>query len=436
MPKRNPAAQFLLDVCSGVRWKKAHCTITQELANHIDDQTSAYRAEGMPPEEVEQEAVRQMGDPVALGKQFDAVYRPQTAWGLIVCIALMLLGSVFLQVCLLPGGLRISQAAVMICGLAVAAAAYFIDFRQLFARWALPAYLLCLLLAGWFSPEINGASIPLSYLLLLSPLPLCGCVNRCRNLKWRGLFLSVAAALLPLGIALFLHASPAALAIAGISCFLLLALAAGNGWFALPRWQALTAVLLPVLLMGVCCVISFSHRLLPVLFPAQDPHGAGFFPLTIRSMLSDAVLIGPGAAFADIPNKIPVFHDSFMLTWLIARYGWIVMVPVCALFLWLIGCGAVFARRQNSFFGKLLCTAAISVFSLQALAYLCANCGLLISTYFPLPLLYGGNYSTLVNLLLMGILLSAVRHGSLYTDASAPQPLFDYADGTLHVHLK
>lgn len=91
---------------------------------------------------------------------------------------------------------------------------------------------------------------------------------------------------------------------------------------------------------------------------------------------------------------------------------------------------------SKQFFGKLLCTAAISVFSLQVLTYLCANCGLLISTYFPLPLLYGGNYSTLVNLLLMGILLSAVRHGSLYTDASAPQPLFDYADGTLHVHLK
>ncbi len=436
MPKRNPAAQFLLDVCAGVRWKKAHGAITQELTSHIDDQTAAYLAEGMPPEEAEQQAVRQMGDPVALGKQFDAVYRPQPAHSLMICIVLMLLGGVFLQTCVLPGRLRVSQAIVMVCGLAIAAAAYFIDFRRLFARWTLPAYLLCLLLCGWLSPEINGASIPLSYLLLLAPLPLCGCVNRCRHLKWRGLFLSLAAALLPLGIALFLHASPAALAIAGISCFLLLALAAGTGWFALPRRLALPAVLLPILLMGVCCVVSFSHRLLPVLFPAQDPQGAGFFPLTIRSMLSDAVLIGPGAAFADIPNKIPVFHDSFMLTWLIARYGWIVVVPVCALFLWLIGRGAVFAYHQNSFFGKLLCTAAISVFSLQFLAYLCANCGLLISTYFPLPLLYGGNYSTLVNLLLMGVLLSAIRHGGLYTDAHMPQPLFDYADGTLHVHLK
>lgn len=180
MLKRNPAAQFLLDVCSGVRWKKAHCAITQELANHIDDQTSAYRAEGMPPEEAEQEAVRQMGDPVALGKQFDAVYRPPNRLGLIVCIALMLLGSVFLQVCLLPGGLRISQAAVMICGLAVAAAAYFIDFRQLFARWALPA-LSALFAARWLVFSGNqrrvhpaflfAAALTAAAMRLCEPLP-------------------------------------------------------------------------------------------------------------------------------------------------------------------------------------------------------------------------------------------------------------------------
>lgn len=437
MPQMHDAAQFLSEVCKGVRWKKAHPVIVQELADHIADQKEAYLAGGMPLEEAEQEAVRQMGDPVAIGKQFDAVYRPRPAWSLLVCIGLLLLGGILLQVFVLPGSWRLSQMVCTAAGLAAFGALYFLDMRIFAARWVLPAYLLCLLLSGLFSTEINGASIPLSYLLLAAPLPLCGCIYRCRGQKWRGLFMCAAAAALMFTLALRLYASPAAFVMAGFTCFLLLLLAAGNGWFSLPRWQAVIAVCVPALLLGIWIVLSFSHRLLPVLFPAQDPQGAGFFPLTVRSMLADAVLIGPGTVFSNVAERIPTFHHSFMLTWMIARYGWIVMIPICAVFVCLIVCGAVLAGRQNSFFGKLLCSAVLCVFTLQTICYICANCGLLFTTYFPLPLLYGGNYSALLNLPLMGVLLSTVRHGGLYTDTDAPaQSFITVENGVLSIRLK
>jgi len=437
MPQMHNAAQFLSEVCKGVRWKKAHPVIVQELADHIADQKEAYLAGGMPPEEAEQEAVRQMGDPAVIGKQFDTVYRPCPAWSLLVCIGLLLLGGILLQVFVLPGGWRLSQTVWTLTGLAIAGALYFSDMRIFAARWVLPAYLLCLLLCGLFSREINGASISLSYLLLAAPLPLCGYIYRCHGQKWFRLLTCAAAAALMCIIALRLHASPGAVVMAGFTCFLLLLLAAGNGWFSLPRWQAVIAICVPAMLLGAWIVFSFSHRLLPVLFPAQDPQGAGFFPLTVRFMLSDAVLIGPGAVFSNVAEGIPTFHYSFLLTWLIARYGWIVMVPICAVFVCLIVCGAVLARRQNSFFGKLLCSAVLCVFALQVICYMCANCGLLFTTYFPLPLLCGGNYSALLNLPLLGVLLSTVRHGGLYTDTDAPaQSFIAYENGTLSIKLK
>lgn len=437
MAHSNLVTQFLQTVCSAVHWKKAHSAIVRELSDHIADQKEAYIASGMPPEEAEQEAVHQMGDPQLLGRQFDAVYRPRTHWSLLLCILLLLVGGVFLRF-LLPGVQTSSRLIGTIVGLALAAAAYYTDFRFLCARWVMPVYLLCLLLCGWQSVRINGTSFAVSHLLLLAPLPLCGCIYRCKGAAWRGLLECMAAAVLPFAASLLLESSPAALVMSGATCFLLLAWAAGCGWFSLPRWQSLPAILIPALLAGVWIVVSFSHRLLPVLFPALDPQGAGFSTLTVRSLLSGAQWIGPSAAFAENAAWIPTYHYSFLLTWLIARYGWISLFPVCALFLWLIVHGALLARAQNSFFAKLVSAAALCIFSLQVLAYISANCGLLFTVYFPLPLLSGGNYSMLVNLPLLGILLSVLRHGSLYTDTvAAPRlPLFTYSDGVLTLRLK
>jgi len=54
--------------------------IKQELQDCIDDLTDRYIALGMSPEEAEEEAVRQMGDPVEAGVMFNEVYQPRFEW--------------------------------------------------------------------------------------------------------------------------------------------------------------------------------------------------------------------------------------------------------------------------------------------------------------------------------------------------------------------
>lgn len=54
--------------------------IKQELQDCIDDLTEKYIALGMSPEEAEEEAVRQMGDPVETGVMFNEVYQPRFEW--------------------------------------------------------------------------------------------------------------------------------------------------------------------------------------------------------------------------------------------------------------------------------------------------------------------------------------------------------------------
>ena len=62
--------------------------IKQELQDCIDDLTNKYIAMGMSSEEAEEEAVRQMGDPVETGVMFNEVYRPRFEWKMALHMAL------------------------------------------------------------------------------------------------------------------------------------------------------------------------------------------------------------------------------------------------------------------------------------------------------------------------------------------------------------
>ena len=62
--------------------------IKQELKDCIDDLTDKYIAMGMSPEEAEEEAVLQMGDPIEAGEMFNEVYQPKFEWKVAFYMAL------------------------------------------------------------------------------------------------------------------------------------------------------------------------------------------------------------------------------------------------------------------------------------------------------------------------------------------------------------
>ena len=54
--------------------------IRKEIQDCIDDLTEAYMEQGMSKEEAEEEAIRQMGDPIEAGEMFNEVYQPRFEW--------------------------------------------------------------------------------------------------------------------------------------------------------------------------------------------------------------------------------------------------------------------------------------------------------------------------------------------------------------------
>ena len=87
--------EYLDEIFSQVRWKKAHGVIRKELEDHLSDQAQAFEDEGNTPEKAAEMAVREMGDPVMLGTQFDRCYRPGFNWPiLLTTLLLIILGMI------------------------------------------------------------------------------------------------------------------------------------------------------------------------------------------------------------------------------------------------------------------------------------------------------------------------------------------------------
>ena len=88
---------YLEIVAEQIRCKRARSAVLEELQGHIEDQKQAYMADGMTGPEAEEEAVRQMGDPVETGTELDRVHRPKMDWLLLGVILLLTAAGLFLQ---------------------------------------------------------------------------------------------------------------------------------------------------------------------------------------------------------------------------------------------------------------------------------------------------------------------------------------------------
>ena len=88
---------YLEIVSEQIRCRRAKQMILKELEGHIEDQKLDYMADGMNADEAEEEAVRQMGDPVETGMELDRIHRPRMDWKLVAVIVVLSLAGLFLQ---------------------------------------------------------------------------------------------------------------------------------------------------------------------------------------------------------------------------------------------------------------------------------------------------------------------------------------------------
>ena len=69
--------EYLKELTKQLHYAPVRKVISQEYIDHIEDETEYRISKGMDPDEAENYAVEQMGDPVEVGKQLDEIHRPK-----------------------------------------------------------------------------------------------------------------------------------------------------------------------------------------------------------------------------------------------------------------------------------------------------------------------------------------------------------------------
>ena len=416
---------YIAQICDQLRWKKARPVIQREMEAHLCDQYDAFVKSGMPEDAAVEETLHRTGDAVEIGTGLDRVHRPKPSWGLLILTGILLLTGLAVKLFFtydsnypyeLP---KMLIASVL--GIGCLFGAYFIDFTLIGKR---PVLLyVCTLALILFLRTFYSRYEP--YLSLFCPVVYSALLYRLRGKRYLGFLLS----LLCLGLlstSFILHPSFAAVILIAASGFVLLTVAVLADWFELGRVHGCiilgTVFLLTLAALGLCISQSayMSGKIKTVFNPESDAFGRGFFGTVIHELLSVSHMIGPSDPTmydAEIPRMQQ--STSFLITALICRTGWLTFILIMAIFATFLGLAISKCLKQKNMLGKLISLAVILTLSMQILLYVLLNLGFGLVGEFSLPLVSYGNTALVIDMALIGIMLSTFRTGSLVRDETS-----------------
>ena len=121
------AEEYISEVQSHIRWKRARKIATLELADHIEDRKEALMANGFDEDAAMSATIADMGNPRTIGMQLDEVYQPKVNFLLIeLTAAFLILGT---GISYLSGNiLHFNQIVAILIGVCLTVIFYFWDY--------------------------------------------------------------------------------------------------------------------------------------------------------------------------------------------------------------------------------------------------------------------------------------------------------------------
>lgn len=429
--------EYLEQLLSQIRCKKARPFVEEELRSHMEDQISDYMAAGMDRSCAEESAVRDMGDPVEAGISLDRVHRPQAAWGLLLLIAVISLTAVVIHSLI---GIELENfnrnqlsvtglnfTADVLIGIAVMVFICFMDYTTI-ARYSkiLAAAILGLCFtAGMYGIQIGGVtyymrSIRFSIFALMTfYVPVYGAVlYQYHNTGYRGFAKAVLWMVLPV-FGAFRLPSLMLSAVLLVSMMVQMTIAVAKGWFLVPKKKVLaglwiTGAGLPVFSL----VFSYASRLLAeyqrerIRAFLTNSGDANYITGVFRSLAESNKLVGSGGK--EVIGVIPNFNSDYIFTYLTASYGILAGAAVLCILAAVIFMVFGVSIRQKNQLGMVMGCGCGMVFLLNTVINVMENMGWLPLSQTFLPFLSAGGSCLVMSYGLIGIILSIYRYKNVY----------------------
>ncbi|HML36061.1 MAG TPA: permease prefix domain 1-containing protein [Bacillota bacterium] len=454
--------EYVNDVCQQIRWKKARSRISEEMTNHIIDGRDSYMAQGFDERAATEKALAETGGAAEIGAQLDRVHRPRPQWGMFAATAVLLTLGLLVGLLVFGDevrtGLRLAYTGIGIAGMI---SAYFADFTIIGKHpkviyFGVISLFIAVLL---FSPTLNGKSYYAQYIILLLPLAFSAIVFAARNKGYLGILLCESALVLSCCLSLYVPSIGSFLQLAVIGTALL-GIAVYKNWFGTKRSYGFSLILSPGVLLAIAALINMTQngwsRLAVAFNPYIDPNGAGYIGVIVRELLRGAAFFGKGTIpkgyisgltepsqvfYTDLILPHQMYYTDLLLTALISLFGWVAFAVILSASLFFIVKGFMLCLKQKSSLGLFVSMAIMMTFCMQVISYIAFNLGFILVAPVSLPFISYGSAATVINLVLVGFMLSVFRTGDAAADgkiltAARLNRFISWNDGTLTINFK
>ncbi|MBO4981287.1 MAG: FtsW/RodA/SpoVE family cell cycle protein [Lachnospiraceae bacterium] len=438
--------EFLNTVTEQIRWKGARGPVSEELKAHILDQAQSYEreadcpgtGEGLTESGALERAVREMGDPVAIGVEMDRIHRPKISWEILVLVGVLSIAGLILHGVLRsysPEEYHLKrQAAFVVIGYLLMLGVCLLDYNFLgrHSRKIAAGFLL-FLIGGTFFPGSYGRDTYRTFdilhiklnvtVLIYLFVPIFGALlYSYRGQGYKAVGKLALWAAVPM---LFLYRLPALYTAVtlGLALALLFTVAAAKDWYRINKklvlgglWTVILAV--PIAVISLVLIRGTDQSLLREYqadrLLAYIRGGEGSYLVeNVEKVLDGCLFMGRDSGNLERAVNLPGHNSDYVLVSLMSAYGIVAGVIVVLLLLWMTGKVFCISMGQKNQLGMIIGSGCGIVFLIQTLFCVLVNLNLCPPAQTLLPFLcYGGN-TTIVSYLLLGLCLSICRYQNM-----------------------
>ena len=452
MQQHTKISEYLTTVCDQIRWKRAHDVLAEELENHIIDQKNAFIERGMDEQTAIDKAIQEMGDPVLIGCELDNAHRPKTEWSIIILTAVIILIGVILRTFIthdsgVPSKLG-SEIFNIAAGIGCMIVVYFLDFTFIIrnTKKIYAIIVAAMLILVFTAPTVNGRTPYVQFVELLIPVVLVGIIYSMRAAGYFGIVICGLALVPPVFLGI-MSRGLTSVVIVLVSSIALITMAVLKEWFNVKK---LKGILFLYIVTAATAAVSFFvfffnnayriSRLKAFINPFRDAQSVGYMELLIRKLVTGAKFFGTGDAAISKGARLPEIDTNLLVAYIIHRLGWISFILLLILLSVFIARALIICQKQRSVLGKLMSLSVLTTFALQVVLYIMSNLGFEMFSPLTFPFISYSGSSVVVNMILIGIMLSVVRSGDIVSDNmrqknAGRKKLFEVIDGKLIIDL-
>ncbi len=442
---KNLLEKYLNEVCSYIKCKDIHTDIKQELKSHIEELSEYHISNGLNENDAMEKAINAMGTSSDVGRKINEQHKPQINWLIIALTSVIcLFGTAIIFICSKFDNDIISfgnYALYSIIGLAVLITTYFMEYTKLkkipfilFGTGFIISFATIFLgnrINGTFNYfKVGSLVINISpFICLLFLISFSTLVDK---YKAKGglciLKLIIIGAITFIPFCVFPDIS--SLIILLISYIIILFVAISKEHFGgNKKIQTILFVsfcLLSVFAITLILLIAQPHRLQKILtFFAggyNDPQGSGWIMVMANKVLDASNWVGHSTPLPEgsLEYILPGITSEYALLNIISHFGIIAGVSLIIVIAILIIRLFITSHKINNSFGFYIAISISSFLSIQFILNILMNFNLIPFSAISMPFVSYGGSSYIVNMFLVGIILSIWRKNNIISSDGTP----------------